>query len=185
MTEKSGPVGGPDDAAKKSRHKLILSIADNAMIACLYFLLTVLFEPLSFGPVQCRFAEALILLSFWRPDFAIGLTVGCLLANIFSWSSWDLLFGTLATLLSCLFVAHFSRRLLFSLMWPIAFNGLIIGAELTLLSISPLPFWVNALSVAGGEAIAVGIGYLLWFALRNNKSFWKGLRPIIHSDWRW
>ena len=56
-------------------------IAENSIIAALYVVLTLLVPALSFGPIQCRFSEALVLLCFWRPDITIGLTIGCLISN--------------------------------------------------------------------------------------------------------
>lgn len=79
-------------------------IVRTALIAALYFVLTVALAPISYGPFQFRLSEAIVLLPLIFPaEGIIGLTLGCLLANIFSPTGWyDMVFGTLSTLIACL-----------------------------------------------------------------------------------
>lgn len=48
---------------------------------------------ITYGPIQCRFSEALCVLPFFLPETAWGLGVGCLIANLLSptacWTSWS------------------------------------------------------------------------------------------------
>ena len=54
----------------------------------------------TFGPVQCRFAEALCVLPFFFPETVWGLFVGCLITNLLSpYGLVDIAVGSLATLL--------------------------------------------------------------------------------------
>ena len=39
---------------------------------------------ITYGPIQCRFSEALCVLPFLLPETAWGLGVGCLIANLLS-----------------------------------------------------------------------------------------------------
>ena len=39
---------------------------------------------ITYGPIQCRFSEALCVLPFFLPETAWGLGVGCLIANLLS-----------------------------------------------------------------------------------------------------
>ena len=165
---------------KDTLHKAIRSLAFNAIIAALYCVLTLVLQLISFGPVQFRFSEILILLCFWRKDLIIGLTIGCLVSNAFSFSPWDMLIGTSATLISCIFMAFLSPRLFVSALWPIVFNGLIVGAELTWIYPSFPEYWQNALSVAGGELVVMVIGYILWVLVYRNAGFRKLLEPNAH-----
>ena len=58
---------------------------------------------ITYGPIQCRFSEALCVLPFFLPAAVPGLFVGCLLANLMTGAVvWDILFGSLATLLGAL-----------------------------------------------------------------------------------
>ena len=57
-----------------------------AMVAALYAVMGYFGNifGLTFGPVQCRFAEALTVLPFVFPAAAPGLVVGCFLTNLIS-----------------------------------------------------------------------------------------------------
>jgi len=158
----------------------VRDLALNASIAALYFALTVAFEPISFGSIQFRISEILVLLAFWRKDLTVGLTIGCIFANAFSFSYWDILIGSSATLISCLLMSYASPRLWVAALWPILFNGLIVGAELTWLYPTFPEYWQNALSVAGGEAVVMVIGYVFWLIAYRNKGFRRLLKSNAH-----
>ena len=85
-----------------------------AVIAALYSALTILLSPISYGPLQIRFSEALTILPLLLPEAVIGVTVGCLIANIFGGMWTDMVFGTLATfiaaVLTYLIGKNFARR---------------------------------------------------------------------------
>ena len=53
-----------------------------AVIAAVYVALCLVLAPLSFGPVQIRFAEALTLLPVLCPEAVLGVTLGCFLSYI-------------------------------------------------------------------------------------------------------
>ena len=67
----------------KKNNKTVYFMTYGAMIAAIYVALTMLFAPISFGPVQFRISEALCILPFFTPAAVPGLAVGCLLSNIF------------------------------------------------------------------------------------------------------
>lgn len=181
--------GQPTSHHRYSTHDLILFIAQNAIVAAIYFALTAFTQPISFSAIQVRFAEALGLLCFWRPDFVIGMTLGCFLANFLSPTPWDLLFGTMATLISCVLMSYASRWLWMAAMWPCVINGFVVGAEITWLMISPVgtmtDFWLNSVSVAVGELIALACGYVLWVILDHLPFFPKVFQPTRHVARKW
>lgn len=75
------------------------------MIAAIYVVLTLLssFMGLSSGAIQLRLSEALCLLPLIFPEAIAGLTIGCALANLITGSVfWDIVFGSLATLIGAL-----------------------------------------------------------------------------------
>ena len=77
-----------------------LRVTQGAIIAALYVVLTVAFAPLSFGAVQIRVSEMLTILPLFTPAAVPGLFLGCILANLIGGAIvWDVLFGSLATLL--------------------------------------------------------------------------------------
>lgn len=106
------------------------SLTRAAVIAALYCLLTLIFQPISFGAVQFRIAEALTLLPILFPEAVSGLFAGCLLANMFSPGGFiwfDVVFGSLATLLAALFSRKLRRFPLCAAAMPVILNGLIVG----------------------------------------------------------
>ena len=84
---------------KNSSNK-VLYLAQAAMIAAIYVVLTVVGASLAFGEVQIRFAEALTILPVFTPAAIPGLFVGCLIGNTLGGAILpDIIFGSLATLI--------------------------------------------------------------------------------------
>ena len=76
------------------------NIAFGAIIAALYVVLCLIFEPISYGPIQFRIAEALTIMPLFTPAAIPGLFVGCILANIIGQGViMDIVLGSLATLI--------------------------------------------------------------------------------------
>ena len=104
------------------------SLTRAALIAALYLLLTILFQALSFGAVQFRISEALMLLPVLTVDAVPGLFIGCILANLLGGGIWyDVLLGSVATLLAAVFARKLRTRPAFAAAMPVIFNGLIVG----------------------------------------------------------
>ena len=80
--------------------KTTLYIAQGAVIAAMYVALTMIFQPISFGPIQFRIAEMLTILPMFTPAAIPGLFIGCLIGNILGGAILpDVIFGSLATLI--------------------------------------------------------------------------------------
>lgn len=166
-----------------TKNNITKNIAVNGVIAAIYFVLTLFSYPIAFGEINFRISELLILLCFWRPDFTIGITLGCFLSNtLSSLGPIDMLFGTLATLGSCLFVA-FSPKLAIGCVWPILFNAFVVGYELNLVLGSP--FWITTGYVAIGEGAVIVVSYVLWMFLWRNKNFMAYLSPFRKANPSW
>ena len=83
-----------------NRNTNILRITYGAVIAAIYVVLTVLFAPISFGPMQVRIAEMLMILPLFTPAAVPGLFIGCIIANMLGGAiALDVIFGSLATLI--------------------------------------------------------------------------------------
>ena len=148
------------------------SLCISAVIAALYAALTLLLAPISYGPLQCRVSEALTLLPVLLPEAIPGLMVGCLISNLIgSATPWDIVFGTLATLIAAVLtyllrgktVTKWQLPLLSALM-PVLSNGIIVGLVLSLTL--NLPLVATMIEVAVGEAVACALGVLLVCALK-------------------
>ena len=98
------------------------------------------------------------------------MTVGCLIANIFSpMALLDIPFGTLATILAVLFLSR-SKNLFVGSLWAAIFNGIIVGTELYIAFKEPI--LISMGTVALGEFIVVSIiGVLVFKALERNGHF--------------
>ena len=161
-----------------------LFLTANAILAALYAALTIVLAPISYGPLQFRVSEALTALPFLIPGSVLGITIGCLIANLYTGSVLDIVFGSLATLLAGLATAWFGKqgntvknRVLGCFM-PVLFNAVIVGAVLTWgyqfqEFDSPLKsYGFNALTVGIGEAgVLYLIGYPLLCQLPKLKAF--------------
>ena len=156
------------------------SIARNAIVAALYAVLTYAFFFISYGNLQVRISEFMVLLCFFNPNYIYGLTLGCIVANIYSpamsafCSPLDIVIGTLATFLSCVCIS-LSRRMLIASFFPAIFNGLLLAWEFSFVAgdYSLVFFWTNAGFVAAGEVIAISIlGYVIFMIMaRKLKNF--------------
>lgn len=141
-----------------SREKGAMStrmLARGAIIAALYTALTLLLAPLSYGEVQIRFSEAFTLLPVLLPEAVPALAVGCLLSNILGGCTiFDIVFGTLATLLAALCTRRLRRNLFLAAAMPVLFNGVIVGAVVHYCYAPVIALPLCMLSVAAGEAVA-------------------------------
>lgn len=141
-----------------------------AVIAAMYVALCLVFQPISYGPVQLRLAEALTLLPVLCPEAVVGVTVGCFVANLLGGQVVDMAVGTAATLLAALLTWRLRRLRSFGLplaaaLPPVLLNALLVGAELTVLYNgigSPLPVWLyNMLTVGAGQLASCALGVAL------------------------
>ena len=134
-------------------------LAKMALVAALYAALTLAIQPLSYGAVQLRLSEMLVLLCFYRRSYAPALTLGCFIANLFSpFGLYDIIFGTLATAVA-VFPMFYVRSIWLAALLPVVSNGFIVGAELYLCG---EPLWFSMGSVALGELCVVAAGTALF-----------------------
>lgn len=126
-----------------------------AVIAALYAALTLGFQAISYGPVQFRVSEALTLLPVLFPEAIPGLTVGCLISNLFNpmgATIYDIVFGTLATLIAAVCTYKLRGSIFIKALPPVISNAVIIGLVLTYAyGIDML--WMNMLTVGFGQAV--------------------------------
>lgn len=131
------------------------NLARLAIVAAMYAALTLALPGLSYGGIQIRFSEILVLLCFYRRDYSISLILGCFIANIFSpMALMDMIFGTLATAIAVIPMFSFKNIWLASLL-PVISNGVIIAIELYVAFGEPI--WLSMLTVAAGELIVCTI----------------------------
>ncbi|MCM1186188.1 MAG: QueT transporter family protein [Lachnoclostridium sp.] len=143
----------------------VLYLTQAAMIAALYVVLTLIAG--AFGldhyAIQLRFSEALTILPFFTPAAIPGLYVGCLLSNLLTGCIiWDILFGSLATLIAA-FGTWMLRK---KSKWlaplpPIAANTLIVPFILSYAYRIEGSIFYFMLTVGIGEVLSCGVFGLL------------------------
>lgn len=144
------------------------ALARGAIIAAIYAALTLLLAPISYGEVQIRISEALTLLPILMPEAIPALAIGCLLANILGGCTiFDIVFGTLATLLAAVCTRKLRDRYWLAAAMPVIFNGVIVGAVVHFCYAPAMPLILCMLSVAAGEAVACfAVGTVMMQAVR-------------------
>lgn len=151
---------------EKQRKITVRAIVMTGIIAAVYAASTWAIAPLSFGPIQLRFSEILVLLAFLDAAYAPGLILGCIIANFFSpMGMVDVVFGTACTA-AALYGITKSPNLLIATFWPAICNAF-IGVELHLFLGYPLLF--SMATVALGEfTVVTCIGYPVFRKILSN-----------------
>lgn len=156
----------------------IKKIAIYSLIAALYAVLSLMMGSFSFVGIQFRIGELLMIFCIFNKKFILPLTFGCFITNLIGIlmginnMPFDLLIGTLATLLSGILMnklsnIQFMNRPLLSLIMPALVNGIFIGIELALYLGNSENFFVifitNGLWIFVGEFISVFILGLIFY----------------------
>lgn len=161
-------------------HQLAIAGTVAALYAVLAYFAAIF--NVAYGPIQCRFSEALCVLPFLFPAATPGLFIGCLVANLLSpYGALDIVFGSLATLLAAVWTQHTRHRWLAPLP-PVICNAVIVGAVITVQEVSMDLFWgtflYNAVTVGLGEAVACYVlGGLLLTLLPRVPALRPDMRP--------
>lgn len=158
-------------------NKKIRFLIHSAAIAALYVIVTVFSAVfgLSGSVIQIRLSEALTILPIFTPAAIPGLFIGCFLGNIITGCMiWDVIFGSLATLLGAVGTFFIYRTVkkeqaasVLCVIPPIVVNTAVIPFILSYVYgfEGSLPFFF--LTVFAGEFISAGIlGRLLYSILK-------------------
>lgn len=148
----------------------VKSLCLGGAIAALYVVLTVLANAfgLASGAIQVRLSEALTILPVFSAAAVPGLTVGCVLANLITGcAAWDVVFGSLATLIGAVGAYLLRKKPMIAWLPPVISNMIIVPIVLQRVYGVPDSFWYLTLTVGAGEVIACGVlGLLLYKALK-------------------
>lgn len=146
-------------------------LVQGALIGALYAALTLAAAPISFGLMQVRVSEALCILPFFTSAAVPGLFIGCLVANLAGGAVlYDVVFGSLATLLAALLTRWFKKRGFSKWLAPlpaVVVNALIVGSLMTLVYLpGEVTYLAGSAYVGAGQAIACyGLGMPLLYVL--------------------
>ena len=161
-----------------------LKLVTGGLIAALYVVLTVLAAQfnLASGAIQVRFSEALTILPVFTAPAVPGLAVGCVLANLLTGcAAWDVVFGSLATLIGAIGTRLLRKKPLLAWIPPVLSNAAIVPVvlmkvygvnELTVFGHTFGEAWIwliLVLTVGIGEIISCGVlGLLLYRGVKDN-----------------
>ena len=145
-------------------------IAFGGLIAALYVVLTFVAQAfgLASGAIQVRFSEALCLLPCLTPAAVPGLTLGCVLANLLTGCApWDVVFGSLATLIGAVGTRMMKNRPLLSWIPPVLSNIVIVPIVLMKVYGVDTAWPLLTFQIFAGEMISVCVlGLLLYKAVK-------------------
>lgn len=145
-------------------------IAACGIVAALYAVITIVTAPFSYNLINFRLSEALVVLCAFEPLLGVGITLGCFLANLFSTvTALDMVVGTLATALACLWTARCRTSWLVPLP-NVLVNGVIVGGMLAAVLFPEqllAGFGLAFAQVSFGElAVMYGLGLPLYLFAR-------------------
>ncbi len=124
-----------------------------SVVSALYVVITLVFAPISYGPIQVRISEALTLLPFFDPRAIPALFIGCFVANIFGGLGiYDIVFGSLLTLIAA-FLTYKMKNIYLAGIPPVVVNA--FGVSLYLSLFFKLPYFVTVFYIGIGETISV------------------------------
>ncbi|MCI6244349.1 MAG: QueT transporter family protein [Eubacterium sp.] len=164
------------------KNKKVNAIVQTAVIAAMYAALTYaqnfILPGSTSAAVQFRVSEALNILALFTPCAIPGLTIGCILSNIYNIGSGlplDMIFGSLATLGATLSIRALRNVKIkdypfLSMLMPALWNGAIVGWEIEVFFIEGdfnfVDFLVQGGLVALGElAVMLTLGTILYYVM--------------------
>lgn len=170
----------------KAKNQKVQFLVQTALIAAMYAALTYaqnfLLPGSTSAAVQFRVSEALNVLALFTPRAIPGLTIGCILANLYNIGTGlplDMIFGSLATLGAtvCIYLlrkVQIRTYPLPAMLMPALFNGVIIGWEIETFFIEGdfifADFLIQGGLVALGElGVMLTLGTALYYVIRNRK----------------
>lgn len=153
------------------KENMTKKVAFGGVIAALYVVLTMLSAAmgLASGAIQVRLSEMLTILPVFTASAVPGLTVGCLLANLITGCAlWDVVFGSLATLIGAAGTRLLRKKPMLAWIPPVISNMIIVPIVLQQVYGVPDAWWYLVLTVGAGEVISCGIlGLLLYHSIKN------------------
>ena len=150
--------------------KKVKFLTQASIIAAVYVVLTLFSNMLGLasGVIQIRLSESLCILPLFTPAAIPGVFLGCLISNLLCGCVfWDIVFGSLATLIGALFTYLLRQNKYMATLPPILSNTIIIPFVLKFSYGIPGSIWYFFITVGIGEIISCGIlGIILYNCLK-------------------
>ena len=177
----------------------VKNIVLNGLIAALYAVVTIACGPLSYEFMQFRFSELLNLFVFFNPTTTVGLTLGCLIANLTSTvGPLDIVLGTATTFVACILMivySKFVKNLFTTGLIPCLLNAVVVPFTIVLstlgtsspMLLEPVSYFIMFGWVLLGEVVCImGVGYPLFMVLtKTNPRFYDLIGATRNQDYKW
>ena len=152
-------------------------IARNSVFMAAYIALCIIFQPISYGEVQVRIAEALCILPIFDKYSVYSITLACMISNLIGGGNLvDIIFGSLATFVGLFAIRFIKSNNFFLKMLPtIISNAIIIPFVLRYgYGLTNMPIYLSAMWIALGEIISIYIiGYIFYQAIMKTNIYNK------------
>ena len=145
-----------------------------ALVAALYVVLTITppLNAISYGAYQFRVSEMLNFLAFYNRKYIIGRTLGCMIANLYSFGMIDVLVGGGSTLvfvtLGVILFDRYKKDYLFNGLYNKAFfyfsfffAASMITVAIELAVVAKAPLLLTWFTTAMGELASLLVGALI------------------------
>ena len=152
----------------------VRDLADIAIVAAIYFVLTMTppFNAISYGAYQFRISEMMSFLAFYNPKYIIGVTVGCMMSNFFSFGMIDVLVGGGSTFvflsLGVWMLGKYKKDFLFNglirkdhFYYSILFSISMVTIAAELYFVAGAPFFLTWFTTGVGEFVSLIVGSII------------------------
>ncbi|MGT2887514.1 QueT transporter family protein [Streptococcus didelphis] len=155
------------------KHYSVRDLVQVALVAALYIVLTITppLNAISYGMYQIRVSEMLNFLAFYNKKYIISVTIGCMIANLYSFGLIDVLVGGGSTLifvsLGVLLFKKYQKDYFFNGLLNKAFVYFSVFFAISMITVAielsffGAPFLLTWFSTAIGEFISLLIGSII------------------------
>ena len=166
------------------KHFTTRDMAQIAIVAAIYIVLTITppLNAMSYYGYQFRVSEMMNFLAFYNKKYLIAVTIGCMIANLYSFGWIDVFVGGGSTFvflgLGLLLFSRFKDKFLFSgvirldhFLFEIFFSISMFTIALELYYLQGQPFFYNWLTMGLGEFASLMFGAIIINKLSNYIDF--------------
>ena len=150
-------------------------MAQIAIVAAIYIVLTITppLNAMAYYGYQFRVSEMMNFLAFYNKKYLIGVTLGCMIANLFSFGWIDVFVGGGSTFvflgLGLILFGRFKNKFLFAIFFSIS----MFTIALELYYLQGQPFFYNWLTMGVGEFASLIFGAIVINQLSKRIDFTK------------
>ena len=148
-------------------------LTEGAIFAAVYIVLVFTLSSISYGAVQCRIADFMMMFCYKKKQNVIGYAIGGVLANMFSpIGPIDMIVGFIVCFIPGLIIYKVGPKIV-SAIAAAVINGVFIALELHL--VFTIPYIFALLTVSAGVAVTAIVSMVIYKAISGNAAVRKRL----------